>query len=604
MKKYIFLLLILSFANYLSIAQISFKASANKVVEVGENFRLNFSVNARGSGFKPPSLSSFAVLAGPSTSTSSRFYQDSNGKTVQSMNLTYTYILQARKSGKYTIGKAEITIDGKKYNTQAINIEAIKGGSANNTTNNTTNNNGSNSTQITNSNDLFVRINLNKSTVYQGEQIVATIKIYDRIGLKNLTDYKFPKYTGFWTQDIETNGNITLQRENVNGKLYKTGVLKQTILFPQRSGILTITPFELECVVQKISGKRRNFFGEYVNTYVDVEKKLKSTARRVKVLPLPDNKPASFKSAVGSNFRINANIDRKQLKSNESITLKVNIAGNGNIKLVDVPTIKFPSSFEVFDPKITDNISNTLAGSQGNKTFEYLLIPREQGEYTIPEISFSYFDVNSKSYKTIITRAIKINVDKGEGNYENVNNLSVSKEDVESLGTDIRHIKLNKFTLKKTSYIFFGSVGYYSVYLISLLIFVILIFILRRNIKIHSNLALQRNRKANKISKKRLKLAASYMKENDKAKFYDETIKALWGYLSDKLNIPVSELSRENVKETLFNNNVEENIINDFIAVIDNCEFAKYAPATNNNGLDEDYKKASEIINTFERVIA
>ena len=601
MKKYIFLILILSFVIYSTFAQVSFKASANKVVEVGENFRLSFTVNARGSGFKPPSINNFSILAGPSTSTSSSF-QYINGKTTQTMNVSYTYILQARKAGKFSIGKAEITIEGKKYYTQAFTIEVIKGGSSNNSTNN--NVDASNPTQTTNSEDLFVRINLNKSTVYQGEQLVASIKVYDRMGLKDLTDYKFPKYTGFWTQDIESTGNIQLQRENVNGKLYQTGLLKRTILFPQRSGTLTITPFELECVVQQKAGKRRNFFGEYVNTYVDVKKRIKSAGRKVKVLPLPENKPASFKSAVGENFSISASIDRKELKSNESITFKVKIAGQGNIKLVDVPAIKFPSTFEIFDPKVNNNISNTIAGSQGSKTFEYLLIPREQGEYTIPAISFSYFDINSKSYKTLTTKAIKINVSKGDGNYANTNNLTVSKEDVESLGTDIRHIKLNKFTLKKTSYSFFGSAGFYLTYLISLFVFVLLILILRRRLKLNSNLALQRNKQANKVSRKRLKLASSFLKENDKARFYDETIKALWGYLSDKLNIPVSELSRENVKETLMKHNVNDTIISDFISVIDSCEFAKYAPATNNNGLESDYKKASEIINTFERVIS
>jgi len=600
MKKYISLILISSFAIYSTFAQVRFKASANKVVEVGENFRLSFTVNAGGSGFKPPSIKGFAVLAGPSTSRNTSF-QYINGKTTQAMNVTYTYILQARKPGKFTISKAEITVDGKKYNTQPISIEVINGGNANNTANN--NVDGSNSSQTTNSEDLFVRINLNKSTVYQGEQLIASIKVYDRMGLKDLTDYKFPKYTGFWTQDIESTSNIQLQRENVNGKLYQTGLLKRTILFPQRSGTLTITPFELECVVQKKAGKRRNFFGEYVNTYVDVKKQIKSTGRKIKVLPLPENKPTSFKSAVGNNFSITANIDRNELKSNESITLKVKIAGRGNIKLVDVPTIKFPSTFEIFDPKIIDNISNTIAGSQGSKTFEYLLIPREQGEYIIPKISFSYFDINSKSYKTLTTKAITINVAKGEGNYENTNNVTVSKEDVESLGTDIRHIKLNEFKLRKISYSFFGSLSFYLIYLISLLLFGLLILILRRNLKLNSNLALQRNKKANKISKKRLKLAALYMKENDKARFYDETIKALWGYLSDKLDIPVSELSRENVKEILIKHNVNDVIIIDFISVIDNCEFAKYAPATNNNGLAEDYKKASEIINTLEKVI-
>ncbi|MBN1252796.1 MAG: protein BatD [Bacteroidales bacterium] len=598
MKKYITLILLLIFAFNQVFAQVSFKASANKVVEMGENFRLSFAVNANGAGFKPPSINDFTVLAGPSTSTSSSF-QYINGTTSQTLTVSYNYIIQATKTGKFTIDKAEITVDGNKYFTEPIVIEVIKGG-----TSNTNNNIEASTPSVSDENDdIFVRINLNKSTVYQGEQLIANIKVYDRMGLKSLTDYKFPSYTGFWTQDIESPGNISLQRENVNGKLYQTGLLKQTILFPQRSGNLIITPFELECIVQKKAGKRRNFFGDYVDTYVDINKKMKSSARSVKVLPLPENKPASFNGAVGENFSISAIVDRDNIKSNESITLKVKISGSGNIKLIDEITVNFPNTFEVFDPKINNNIENSLAGSKGSKTFEYLLIPREQGEYTIPQISFSYFDIISKSYKTLNTKELKINVEKGNLINTANNNLTVSKEDVQSIGTDIRHIELDDFDLKEINYNFFGSIEFYLFYIISILLFAISILILRRRLKFNSNIALQKNKYANKVSKKHLKTANSFLKLNDKEKFYNEVIKALWGYLSDKLNIPVSELSRDNVKETLIKYKVNEDVIFDFISVIDSCEFAKYSPASENNGLTEDYEKASKVINKMAQLI-
>ncbi len=596
MKKIFSILSVISLITSPLVGQVTFKASANKVVEAGENFRLNFTVNANGRNFKPPSLAGLRVLAGPSTSQNSSF-QYINGKATQSISNTYSYILQATKTGKHTIQKARINVDGKTYESKPINIEVIKGSAQNTENISKTNEN------ISSKADIFVRNNLNKTTVYMGEQIVSTMKIYTRVGLSGFNDSKWPPFTGFWSQEINTPSRISLQRENVNGKIYNVGLLRQTILFPQRSGTLTIDPLEIECVIQQKAGKRRNFFGEVVDTYADVPKNLKSRVRTIKVLPLPANKPKSFSGAVGRNFQMKAEIDRNEIANNESLTLKVRVSGTGNLKLIDKIHIDFPSTFEVYDPKITNNINNSVAGANGNKTFEYLLIPREPGDYIIPAIKFSYFDVKSKSFKTLSASDIPVHVDKGSEIQITGNNISISKEDIRTLGTDIRYIKQNSFELLLIDKSFFGSWKFYMFYLISFVAFVLIVFISRHKIRQNANHALMKNKKANKISKKRLKLASAYMQQNNQAKFYDEVIHALWGYLSDKLNIPVSELSRNTVKETLADNKVDEEITNEFIVVIDGCEYAKYAPASENMQIEQDYTKAREIINNFEAVL-
>ncbi|OQY03862.1 MAG: hypothetical protein B6I20_04180 [Bacteroidetes bacterium 4572_117] len=600
MRKTLSIISLLTLIITQVVGQVTFVASANKVVELGENFKLSFTTNARGSNFKPPSLAGFQVLAGPSTSSSTNI-QYINGKASQSISNTYSYIVQATKVGKYTIPKAKITIDGKIYESNTLNIEVVKGAKPN--TNDFDKANPSNKNQNNSANDIFVSNNLSKTTVYQGEQIISTMKVYSRVGLRAFNDFKFPSFTGFLSQDIETPSQINLQRENIKGKIYNTGVLRQLILFPQRSGTIEIDPFELECVVQVKAGKRRNFFGEMVDTYADVQKKLKSPIRKVKVLPLPTNKPASFRGTVGSDFKMAVNIDKNETSSNESITLKVKISGSGNLKLINKIDIDFPSTFEEYDPKISSNIINTIAGSRGSKTFEYLIIPREPGDFTIPAIKFSYFDVNSKAYKTLSGEDIPIHVTRSNEIMVSNNNISISKEDIKTLGTDIRYIKQNNFELLPIDNAFFGTWKFYLFYVISSLVFILVLFILRHKIKQSTNIVLMKNKRANKISKKRLKQASVYMKQNDQAKFYDEVIHALWGYLSDKLNIPASEISRDTVKETLIEYKVDEKTINSFIVLIDDCEYAKYAPSAEGAQIGNDYKKAREVINGFEAVL-
>ncbi len=599
MKRTILTVLLTSFLGNYLIAQVTFKASANKVVELGENFRLNFTVNANGSNFVPPDLSNFAVLAGPSTQTSSSF-QIINGKASQTISNTYSYIIQGRKEGTFTIGKAKITVDGTSYESNALSIEVIKGS---NPTNQETSVNG-NVVKGSNSDDIFASINLNKSTVYQGEQLIATLKIYDRAGLSALNDYKFPSFTGFWAQDIEVPTRPSIEREKVNNKIYGSVLLRKTILFPQKTGSIKIDPFEVECIIKEKAGQRRNFFGELVDVYRDVPKKLRSQTRTVKVLPLPANKPASFTGAVGSDFKFDVTVDRNELKSNESVTMKITVSGNGNMQIIDKINIDFPASFETFDPKITNNIKNTAAGARGSKVFEYLVVPREPGNYTIPPIEFSYFNIQSKVYKTLTSKELKFKIEKGENSQLFTTSEGLNKEEVQAIGSDIRHIVENKFNLSKKGKVFFGSLEFYLFYLISFVTALVVIIVLRKKIEQNRNIALQKNKKANKISKKRLKVAATYLKEVNKEAFYDEVIRALWGYLSDKLNIPLAELSRNTVKETLAERSIDENIINNFVEVIDNCEFAKYAPASIENQMEQDYDKARQVINKLVNVLS
>jgi hypothetical protein len=595
MKKLIIATLLVLFLPFAPSAQVSFTASANKVVEIGENFRLNFTVNANGTNFSAPDLSAFHVLGGPSTSSSTSF-QYINGKTSQTITNTYSYILQAKKEGKFIIGKADISVDGKTYSSEPISIEVIKGSSANITESDQGN------VRPVEGLDIYVQTNLDKTTVYQGEQIIATLKVYDRAGLKGINNYKFPSFTGFYSQDVKLPSQISLDRENVGGKIYQTGILKQSILFPQQTGNLVIDPFELECIVQQKAGQRRNFFGELIDIYRDIPKTLRSGSRTVRVLPLPDGAPVSFNGAVGSNFQFNVSVDRSELKTNESISLKINLSGSGNLKIIDKINIQFPSSFEIYDPKISNNISNSGSGSKGNNIYEYLVIPREPGEYTIPPIEFSYFDVVSKTYKTLTSQEFRFKIEKGD-NQDIVTSSGVSKELVKELGSDIRFISQNDFVLRKRDTTFFGSIHFYLFYILSFALFGISILVLRQRIKYNKNTSLLKNRRAGKISQKRLKIASVCMKNGEKQEFYDEVIKALWGYLSDKLNIPVANLSRDTVREALTKEKLENSLIEEFILVIDNCEFAKYAPVGGNAQIEQDFERAKRIINKLEQAL-
>lgn len=595
------LLFILGFWNVLG-QEIRFSATAPKVVELNDQFRLTFKVNSQGRKFMPPDLSAFHY-SGPSTSNSMNT-SIVNGQVTQSIEQSYIYYLQPKKIGKFTIAAAQITVNGKTVSSNKVEIEVVKGANTSNNSNATNSNknnkpNSSTSEPITTDTgkDLFIRILVNKTNAYIGEQLLATIKIYSRLDLAGFEDISFPTYNGFWTQEIKTSSNITLERENINGVVYNVGVLKRDILYPQRAGALTIEPATVKAVVRK-RVRRPSFFDSGLR---NVSVSLKSNKRSIKVSPLPTPKPIDFSGAVGT-FKMTTTIDKNELKSNEPLNLKIKIVGNGNIKLIEKFDVKFPTDFEVYDPKISTNVNNSINGASGSKIFEYLVIPRHAGEFTIPPVSFSYFDIERKKYKTITSDEFKIKVEKGENDENTATVISGhNKEEVEFIGQDIRFIKTNKPEIQKIGGSFYEKSAFNLTYLVLIGLFAGSMLFFRQKIKENANTALMRNKKANKISQKRLKKAKEFMSQNKEDMFYTETLQALWGYLSDKLTIPQSTLSKENITEKLQNHQVSEDTINEFLSLIDKCEFAQYAPSAARNDMNLIYSEAMVVIGKIEQ---
>ncbi len=604
MKTVINILLILLFTSiYVFAEEIEFKGSTPKVVAIGERFRLTYTLNAKGSDFKSPDLKYFTILSGPNISTSSSI-QIINGQMKQSVTYTYTYILTAKKEGKFKIPPAKVNYKRKTYQSNSISIEVVKGSTASNQKSSTNQQSSTNipSSEISNK-DLFVRVNVNKRNIYQGEHIVAVIKVYTRLNLAGFEDMKLPSYSGFWTQDIPTPNQISLQRENVNGQIYDVGIIQKKLLFAQQSGEIIIDPFILDAVIrQKVRSSRSMFDDFFGGSYRNKNVKVKSKSVKINVKPLPANKSGNFAGAVGT-FKMNASIDKNHVKANDPITLKIKISGKGNLKLIDSPKIDFPPDFEIYDPKISSNVKNSEAGAVGNKTFEYLIIPRHAGNYRISPINFSYFDIKNKQYKNISSTDFKITVDKADEETSAIIVTGFNKEDVKFIGSDIRFIKTDILRIKKKGEFFFGSDKFIMLYVTSFVLFLLIVFIRRNQVKRNSDITIVKNRKANRTSKKRLKTAKLYLNKNEKEKFYDEISKALWGYISDKLNISVSDLTKDSAKESLKNYSVNDEIIDKFVNVLDISEFARFAPATSDEQMQNIYKETMDVISKLENSI-
>jgi hypothetical protein len=475
-----------------------------------------------------------------------------NGKVTQDVAYSYTYYLQANKAGKYTIAPAQIQVNGKVYTSNSLSIEVVGANSAGSNNNQPKDNN----IADVSGNSLFVRVEVNKTSVFVGEQIIARVRIFTQESLAGFESSKLPNFSGFMTQEISSPTQINLQRENVNGQVYDVGILKELILFPQKSGEIIIEPADIVCVIRK-KVRQPSFFDSGMR---DFSKEIKSPPVKIQVKLPPANKPDNFSGAVGS-FEMQASLDKTDVKTNEPVTLKIKISGNGNVKLVEAPKVDIPSDFEAYKPEAKTNISNTLAGQSGNKTFEYLFIPRHAGEFKIPPISFCFLDVKTGQYKTIQSPEFPITVQKGQETEGQVQLLRPDKENLKTLDVDIRFIKTDVFKLHEQGHIFSGSLSFYLLYVFPLLILIILFIVRRKQIKENANLAQVKHRKASKISKSRLKKASAHMKNNEREHFYNEVLRATWGYLSDKLGIPLSELTKDNVVETLLKKNISSDLL-------------------------------------------
>ena len=608
-RKLIFLLLLMGavIGNAWADGKVSFTAEAPDAVVQGDQFRLSFTINTQDvSDFRAPSISHFDVLMGPSRSQQSST-QIINGKVSSSRSITYTYILMATQTGTFSIPAASIEVDGKKIFSNAVKIQVLppdKAGSA------SSGGAGGGSASASganraggriSANDLFITATVNKATVHEQEAILLTYKVYTLVNLRQLLG-DMPDLKGFHTQEVQLPQQKQFSLEHYKGRNYNTTVWSQYILFPQQTGKLEIPSITFEGIVAQRTGSDDPFDAFFNGGgYVEVRKKIATPKLTIQVNPLPA-RPAGFSGAVGT-FSLASTINATEVKTNDAVTLKLTLSGTGNMKLISAPEIKFPQDFEVYDPKTTDKFNLTREGVSGTKTFEYLAIPRHAGDFVIPPTEFTYFDLKSNSYKTLKTQEYKLKVVKGKGNADEVIADFTNKESVKVLGTDIRYIKSGHSALTPKGTSFFGSAAYWLWYLVPLVLFIVFVVMYRKQALANANVARVKTRKANKVATKRMKEAGKLLAANKKNEFYDEVLKALWGYIGDKMSIPVSQLSKDNIEAELARHGVPQELVKKFIGALDECELARYAPGNENEAMDKVYEAAVNVISEMENSI-
>ena len=604
MKKLIIILMaLIAYSTQMLADKVSFTASAPDAVVVGDQFRLSYTITTQKvKDFRAPSIKGFDVLMGPSRSQQSNT-QIVNGNVTSTSSITFTYILMANNAGEYTIPGASIVADGDQMVSNSVRIKVLPQDQGDSNSSSSSSTHSSSGTGVSNQ-DLFITASASKTNVYEQEAFVLTYKIYTRESNLQLNNAKLPDFKGFHSQEIEMTTNARWTPEHYQGRNYYTTVYRQFVLFPQQSGKLYIDPAQFQMTVGKPVQSDDPFdaFFNGGSNVIEIKKSISTPKIAINVNPLPAGKPADFSGGVGE-FNISSSINNKELKTNDAITIKLVISGTGNLKLISNPEIKFPDDFEVYDPKVDNQVRLTREGLTGNKVIEYLAIPRHAGTYKISGVSFSYFDIRSKSYKTLKTEEYVINVEKGAGNADQVIANFTNKEDLKVLGEDIRYIKQNEVTLQPKGSFFYGSMTYWLFYIIPALAFIIFFIIYRKQAAENANVAKMRTKKANKVATKRMKLAGKLLSENKKDAFYDEVLKALWGYISDKLNIPVSRLSKDNIEEKLRNHGVNEELIKEFLNALNDCEFARFAPGDENQAMDKVYSSSIEVISKMENSI-
>ena len=601
MRKTILLLICIATSlNIWADENISFTANAPEVVVSGDQFRLTYTINTQKvKDFRVPNIKDFEVLMGPSRATQSSTHID-NGKVTSVSSITFTYILMADKEGEYTIPGATIVAEGNPYTSNSVKIKVLPTDKESGQGSSTSQNQTSGSGQIINK-ELFITDTASKTNVYEQEAFLLTYKIYTQVNLTGLSG-DMPDLKGFHTQEIELPQQKQWTLEHYNGRNYNTTVYTQYVLFPQQSGKLEIPSITFDGTITEIVASADPFDFFNGGSRRDIKKKIVTPKLTINVKELPEGKPENFSGGVGE-FNISSEISTQELKTNDAVTIKLVISGTGNMKLINTPEVGFPQDFEIYDPKVENKFSLTREGLSGNKVIEYLAIPRHAGEYTIPPIEFSFFNLKTQSYQTLKTEAYTLNVTKGEGNADQVIANFTNKEDLKVLGKDIRYIKTGNSRLNQKDDFFFGSTSYYLWYILPLILFIIFLVIYRKQAMENANVAKVRTKKANKVATKRMKNAGKLLADKKNEAFYDEVLKALWGYISDKLSIPVSQLSKDNIEEKLTGRGVSDELIKQFIDTLNECEFARYAPGNQNETMDKVYASAIDVISKMENSI-
>lgn len=595
-----FLIGLFSISTPIAEAQVSFKASAPATVVEGDQFRLSYILNEDGKELRLPDIPDFDILFGPSTSTS--FSQRTvNGKTTSERSVTYTYILVPKKTGSFTIEPASINVKGSNYQSNSLTIEVLppdknssQGGASG-----SGNDSGAPSTSsaTVSENDAFIRAIVSNNSPFEQQGFTVTFRLYTTLNVVNFGRIQFPEFEGFMVEEIEMPSNQQLKMERYNGRNYYTADLRKTLLFPQRSGQITIPSGSIEMVFSVPSGRSVSTFFGSQELMADVKKNIVTNPLNINVKSLPGDKPLNYSNAVGT-FTFSPSISSTEVKANEAITLRLEISGTGNMKLLRNPEVQFPNNFEVYDPVVTNSLNVTTNGLTGVRVVEYMAIPRYEGTYTIPSVEFGYFDLNTNSYKTLSTPEYELQIAKGDPGSVSASNF-VNQQDVK-VEQDIRFLKTGEPSFVSMSNFFVGSFSYWLWYFIPFLLLIIYFIINRKKAKENANVALMRNKKATKIAIKRLKLAEKYLREHNKESFYDEVLRAIWGYFSDKLAIPVAQLSKDNIEAELLNNGISGELANNFMNILDTCEFARYAQVESDAEMDRIYNDTLDAIGEME----
>ena len=594
-------------------SSVTIRVQAPSEVIQGDRFRIAYIVNTSDvDDFRIDAFEGLVELYGPSRSQSSS-YSIINGKATSSSSVTFTYTVTTDKAGTFRVPAATVTSGGKTVKSASPQITVLPGGSAGSggSGQGGAGQGGQAHSQQADrmrtqsvgdrigSKDLFIAVTASKKRVFEQEAVLLTYKLYTLVNVSELMG-KMPELDGFHVQEINRQKQPELKMEHYNGKNYGTVVWSQYVVFPQQTGELKIPEIKYEATViqQNRSADPFDIFFGGGSMMQEVKKTVMAPAVTLHVDALPTPKPSNFSGAVGK-FSLSSSLTPQALKSNDATTLRLRVSGTGNMKLMNAPEVAWPKDFERYDPKTEEKTKIGPNGSTGEVLFDYIAVPRHQGKYELPPVEFCYFDPDARAYKTLTSEDYTIDVAKGKGGSAS-SGSNLSKEEIEMLNSDIRFIKTGTPTYQTGDSAFFGSRRYWAYYIGSLLAFIVLAVAFRRYMVANADLVGRRGRKASKAATKRLKVARKLMQQNDATAFYEETMKALWGYVSDKLNIPVSELSKDNVRGKLTDRNISETLITQFLTTLDDCEFARFAPGDPAATMDKIYASAEEVINKME----
>lgn len=583
--------------------EVEFKANAPSTVIQGSRFQLIYTINKSANEIRIPDIPDFQILMGPSISQSSST-QIINNQISRSVQYSYTYVLRADDVGTFNISPAKIETEGNIVESNSLTIEVIPADDADRSPQQ------QQQTESTDGalsdDDLFITMTANKSEVWQEEAILVTTKIYTRVNLEGISDISLPELRDFLVENLESDeGSIQWSMENIRGLNYRVGTFNQRVLYPQSSGQLTIIPTSIEFLIrQRQARQSHSIFGDFFDSYRTVRKRVTSNSLNIQVKALPSPRPAGYSGIVG-NISLNVSPSDTDVKINDGITVKAEISGTGNHRLALNPKFDFPADFDVFEPNVKNNIRQTAQGGRGTKTIETLIIPRYAGIFTIPSVEYSFFNPATGRYQTIKSNPITLNVEGSQIESEDAfisssPGRAANRENVQMLGQDIRFIRTSPMLLHPVDSFLFGSKTFILGYVIPLFLFIIIYFFNRKRIKENADIQRVKNKKANKIARKRLKRSALLLQKGDQEGFYEELVKALWGYISDKLSISRAELNKDNVRNILISSGGEEILSDEFLRILDTCEYARYSPQNDHKERDELYKKALTTISKLE----